>query len=336
MLSIIIVKYTSGRKIFSMLFALVIVLSITSRIHALDIGSIESSVRSRLYGDENAQKKLRATLKLLQSLNYRKYGKQYVIENIQQTIKRYKTIPAYVLEKGRFNYIEDHNNLIIKGTKVNFRSQPNKQARIIRQLRINEGVDLDCFLLYYGDWTSPKGEHWILGYDILSKKAAQLPGWVYADFAQVVPDSRFQNLITQIQQSLTQSQNIQPQKRTSQRQVTRQKSKDSPGWQWIGYIIGALLAMYISYRTVKYIENRGYIVGAKSAAIYLLFVPVLTIMLGFIINAVLILTVILIALSVWAKNFIIGHDYHGNYSAYERDQHIKEIANELKKRNSNW
>ena len=331
----IIVKYTSGRKIFSMLFALVIVLSITSRIHALDIGSIESAVRSRLYGDESAQKKLRATLQLLRSLNYKKYDEQYVIENIQQTIKRYKTIPAYVLEKGRFNYIENHNNLIIKGTKVNFRSQPNKQARIIRQLRTNEDIDLDCFLLYYGDWTSPKGEHWILGYDIFSKKATRSPGWVYADFAQVVPNSRFQNLITQIQQSLTQ-----PQKRTSQQQVTRQKSKDSPGWQWIGYIIGAILAMYISDRTVKYIENRGYIVGAKSVAIYLLFVPVLTIIFGFIINIVLAVIFVIIvagiALYIWDKDFIIEHDYHGNRSAYRRDQNIAAIANELKKRNSNW
>lgn len=94
--------------------------------------------------------------------------------------------------------------------------------------------------------------------------------------------------------------------------------------------------MYISDRTVKYIENRGYIVGAKSVAIYLLFVPVLTVILGFIINLVLILAVIFIALSIWAKDFVISHDYHGNYSAYERDQNIKEIANELKKRNSNW
>ena len=267
---------------------------------------------------------------MLRSLNYKKYDEQYVIENIQQTIKRYKTIPAYVLEKGSFNYIENHNNLIIKGTKVNFRSQPNKQARIIRQLRTNEDIDLDCFLLYYGDWTSPKGEHWILGYDIFSKKATRSPGWVYADFAQVVPNSRFQNLITQIQQSLTQ-----PQKRTSQQQVTRQKSKDSPGWQWIGYIIGAILAMYISDRTVKYIENRGYIVGAKSVAIYLLFVPVLTIIFGFIINIVLAVIFVIIvagiALYIWDKDFIIEHDYHGNRSAYRRDQNIAAIANELKK-----
>ena len=89
-------------------------------------------------------------------------------------LKEQGKIPAYVVERGTYKYIEGNIVAQVKGKNVFMRSQPQKNARIITKL---SNTDLE----YLGEWTHPKNsERWVC-----VKTKGEI-GWIYGQYIQLV------------------------------------------------------------------------------------------------------------------------------------------------------
>ena len=91
-------------------------------------------------------------------------------------LKEQGKIPAYVVERGQYKYIEGNSVAHVKGKNVFMRSQPQKKARIITKLT---NIDLE----YLGEWTHPQNaEKWICVREKMSDKI----GWIYGQYIELL------------------------------------------------------------------------------------------------------------------------------------------------------
>lgn len=95
-------------------------------------------------------------------------------------LKEQGKIPAYVLEKGKYKYIEGTRAARVKGANVNMRSQPKIDSRRITRFNVNTELE------YLGEWTHPKnGERWVC----VRKNSSSEVGWILGKYIQLIPNS---------------------------------------------------------------------------------------------------------------------------------------------------
>ena len=91
-------------------------------------------------------------------------------------LKEQGKIPAYVVERGTYKYVQDNSVAYVNGKNVFMRSQPQKDARVITKL---SNTDLE----YLGEWTHPKnGEKWIC----VREKESNEIGWIYGKYIKLL------------------------------------------------------------------------------------------------------------------------------------------------------
>ena len=97
--------------------------------------------------------------------------------SIMQQLQEQGKVPAYVLEQGKYKYLEGIRTVHVKGKNVFMRSQPLKNARIITKLT---HVDLE----YLGEWRHPKsGERWVC-----VRRNSEV-GWIYGKYINFVKEN---------------------------------------------------------------------------------------------------------------------------------------------------
>ena len=88
---------------------------------------------------------------------------------------REKKIPDYIFKRGKFSQNPFADKIMINGSRVRFRTEPNTKSKIKNAL--NKGQILE----YYGEWVSPSGERWVLG--VTNKSDF---GWIYGQYTQLI------------------------------------------------------------------------------------------------------------------------------------------------------
>ena len=110
------------------------------------------------------------------------------------TLLAQKKVPDYVRDKGRFFYNKAYKGgyVEIKGNKVRLRSQPNTEARIITAL---DKEDLQKFPIYLGEWTTPKGERWVLA------EYNSQPVWIFGTYTSLMEEADYVVLVEAIREA---------------------------------------------------------------------------------------------------------------------------------------
>ena len=91
-------------------------------------------------------------------------------------LKEQGKIPAYVVERGTYKYVEGNDAVRVTGKNVFMRSQPQRNARIINKLSYTN-------LEYLGEWTHPtNGERWVC------VRKGEV-GWVYGQYVDYVKEN---------------------------------------------------------------------------------------------------------------------------------------------------
>ena len=96
------------------------------------------------------------------------------LERIEQEVKSGK-IPAYIFERGSFIINPDAKNIRVTGTHVRLRSEPSTSSKIWRTT--NKGMTLE----YYGEWTSPANDTWIL-----TRHDKNNYGWISGKYTEII------------------------------------------------------------------------------------------------------------------------------------------------------
>lgn len=95
-------------------------------------------------------------------------------KSVQKAIRE-KKIPDYIFKRGKFSQNPFAEKIMINGSRVRFRTEPNTKSKIKNAL--NKGQILE----YYGEWVSPSGERWVLG--VTNKSDF---GWIYGQYTQLI------------------------------------------------------------------------------------------------------------------------------------------------------
>lgn len=119
-------------------------------------------------------------------------------KQLDKLIKARK-VPDYVRDSGHFyfNSVYKGGFVEINGENVRLRSQPNTQSRVIASG--NNAMWIDGQYTYYlGEWTSPKGERWILadyeGYKN-GKRAKTQPVWIFGQYTELMTEKNFEEMV---------------------------------------------------------------------------------------------------------------------------------------------
>ena len=95
-------------------------------------------------------------------------------------LKEQGKIPAYVVEKGKYKYIEGTRVARVKGANVNMRSQPKIDSRRITRFNVNTELE------YLGEWTHPKnGERWVC----VRKNSSNEIGWIFGKYIEYASEA---------------------------------------------------------------------------------------------------------------------------------------------------
>ena len=120
-------------------------------------------------------------------------------KQLDKLIKARK-VPDYVRDSGHFyfNSVYKGGFVEINGENVRLRSQPNTQSRVIASG--NNAMWIDGQYTYYlGEWTSPKGERWILadyeGYRN-GKRAKNQPVWIFGQYTELRTEKDFDEMMS--------------------------------------------------------------------------------------------------------------------------------------------
>lgn len=120
-------------------------------------------------------------------------------KQLDKLIKARK-VPDYVRDSGHFyfNSVYKGGFVEINGENVRLRSQPNTQSRVIASS--NNAMWIDGQYTYYlGEWTSPKGERWILadyeGYRN-GKRAKNQPVWIFGQYTELKTEKDFDEMMS--------------------------------------------------------------------------------------------------------------------------------------------
>ena len=110
-------------------------------------------------------------------------------------------IPMYVRDKGKFFY--NHNlqeiqsgRVAINIQKLNLRSQPNTKARIVAKVGRE---DTEKYPWYLGEWTSPQGEHWVLG-EYQHSNGRSEAVWLYGKYVEVMGINSYYGRVYEIRE----------------------------------------------------------------------------------------------------------------------------------------
>ena len=95
-------------------------------------------------------------------------------DKLNQEVKAGK-IPAYIFERGTFIINPDAKNIRVTGTHVRLRSEPDTKSKILRTTK--KGNTLE----YYGEWTSPNNDEWIL-----TRYDKNNYGWISGKYTEIV------------------------------------------------------------------------------------------------------------------------------------------------------
>ena len=108
----------------------------------------------------------------------RKYTSSEAFSRMIQ-LKEQGKIPAYVVERGTYKYVEGNNSVRVTGKNVFMRSQPQRNARIINKISYSD-------LEYLGEWTHPtNGERWFC----VRKNAYSEIGWIYGQYVNYIKEN---------------------------------------------------------------------------------------------------------------------------------------------------
>ncbi len=90
------------------------------------------------------------------------YSQEQAVKEIGQMIEN-GDLPNYILSKGTYKY-DGNINTVYCIADTNLLSQPDKDARVVLDLHMGIFSPAIAFgrCSYFGEWTSPQGEHWVI------------------------------------------------------------------------------------------------------------------------------------------------------------------------------
>ena len=121
------------------------------------------------------------------------YSQSSALNDLKSMVKA-GTLPAYITEKGSYNYTPGIN-AVIPSENVRLRSQPSTSSRVITTVKAGrkEGKTYVPPEIsdYLGEWTNTQSEKWVLvNYrpNLTSKQDEKKLGWIHGDYAKFVTD----------------------------------------------------------------------------------------------------------------------------------------------------
>lgn len=146
-------------------------------------------------------------------------------------LKEQGRIPAYVVEKGKYKYIEGTRAARVKGANVNMRSQPKIESRRITRFNVNTELE------YLGEWTHPKnGERWVC----VRKNASSEVGWIFGKYIEYVKD----NNSAQRNQASNSNNLAKPLSDTKTGEISDDKHDYNINW---GYVVWGIIILCVAY-----------------------------------------------------------------------------------------
>lgn len=147
-------------------------------------GQAGTAAHSRLVDDLDQYRRLDLT----------NHTRAEIVDTLR-TQARAGRFPAYVFERGNYNYQTGNNHLYLTGRNVSMYSLPIVQHTGITGRYNTSGTD---YLVYLGEWRDRNGTTWVYAQD----RNTGVRGWFEERNVVLVPNNTFRRFIADIQRGL--------------------------------------------------------------------------------------------------------------------------------------
>ncbi len=117
-------------------------------------------------------------------------------QQVEKLLKAKKVSP-FVRDTGTFEYNTDYEGGTVEiiGSNVRMRKQPNTKSRIVKT---TNGMSANESLKYLGEWTSPKGDKWIVCDYKESPKVRDVDAkvvWIFGEYIRLIRSEESKSIL---------------------------------------------------------------------------------------------------------------------------------------------